>query len=246
MLLLVLVDRTEILQRQYAEKQLTIHPTFDGCHCSTKLFILLLFLNNYTILGYSMKLILYQTLNDKENPDHVANHGPFPCNRKNAWLGEGFYFWDAHIQLAHWWGEVNFANRIYKNGYIVCQADAVLDQHCWDLHGDGLARLELKKICDLLIDTQMTTYDDILVNHVIEYLKKIKEFKYKSIRALSMKTVSPKRFSDYVLRIAFDRRLEEQVLDIYPPVQICLVEKTALSLRNFRIIYPTEYIDNFA
>ena len=61
--------------------------------------------------------ILYQTLDDNDNADYVEQNAPFPCDRKNSWLGTGYYFWDTFIENAHWWGEVN-----YKNSYIICKA----------------------------------------------------------------------------------------------------------------------------
>lgn len=39
-----------------------------------------------------MNRIIYQTVEDRENPDYVEQHGPFICTNKNAWLGEGYYF----------------------------------------------------------------------------------------------------------------------------------------------------------
>ena len=36
----------------------------------------------------------YQTLENRSNPDQIEEQGPFLCRHKNAWLGEGYYFWD--------------------------------------------------------------------------------------------------------------------------------------------------------
>ena len=43
-----------------------------------------------------MNRIIYQTVEDRGNPDYVEQHGPFICTNKNAWLGEGYYFWDTN------------------------------------------------------------------------------------------------------------------------------------------------------
>ena len=40
----------------------------------------------------------YQTLENRNNPDQIEEQGPFLCNRKSAWLGEGYYFWDSFIE----------------------------------------------------------------------------------------------------------------------------------------------------
>lgn len=47
-----------------------------------------------------MDRILYQTVEDRNNPDDVEQHGPFLCTNKMAWLGHGYYFWDTFINLA--------------------------------------------------------------------------------------------------------------------------------------------------
>ena len=62
-----------------------------------------------------MNRIIYQTVEDRGNPDYVEQHGPFICTNKNAWLGEGYYFWDTIIELAHWWGNLCYKDsRIYN------------------------------------------------------------------------------------------------------------------------------------
>jgi len=39
------------------------------------------------------KKIIYQTLEDRGNPDEIERNGPFSCNWNNSWLGTGCYFW---------------------------------------------------------------------------------------------------------------------------------------------------------
>lgn len=38
-----------------------------------------------------MRKELYQTVEDRDNPDYVLENGPFKCI-SNAWLGDGYYF----------------------------------------------------------------------------------------------------------------------------------------------------------
>jgi hypothetical protein len=193
-----------------------------------------------------MDLILYQTLDDKGNPDDVESEGPFICKREHSWLGNGYYFWDAHIELGHWWGELNVRQGFYKDGYIICKANAILDSSCWDLYGNGLYRKEFDKICKLLIDENVTTKSKLLVSHVIEYLKKKSLFKYKAIRMLGVNTISSNS-SLYFFRVPFvNHKQNNQYFDVYPPVQICLIEKSALSLKNYSIVFPDEYIETYA
>ena len=50
------------------------------------------------------KRTLFQAIKDLDNPDEIEQNGPFKCRREDAWLGEGYYFWDSFVELAHWWG----------------------------------------------------------------------------------------------------------------------------------------------
>ena len=43
---------------------------------------------------------IFQTLEDRNNPDEVESQGPFICTN-NPWLGKGYYFWDTFLDLAH-------------------------------------------------------------------------------------------------------------------------------------------------
>ena len=42
---------------------------------------------------------IFQTLEDRNNPDEVESQGPFICTN-NPWLGKGYYFWDTFLDLA--------------------------------------------------------------------------------------------------------------------------------------------------
>lgn len=182
-----------------------------------------------------MKLTLFQTLEDRNNPEEVELDGPFECTRTDAWLGRGYYFWDTHIELAHWWG-----NKGYRTKYIICRADGRLDENCWDLHGNGAHRLEFEEICKELISKRIFEESRLIVPKLIMYLKKNNIFVYSSIRALG----SGGGIADPLLkyRIKF-KNYDKTFLDLRPPVQICLLEKQALSLSGYSIVYPEHYIE---
>lgn len=86
-----------------------------------------------------MKITAFQTLEDRDNVHEVESDGPFVCPRNNAWLGIGCYFWDTHIELAHWWGASALNNK-----YMITKAFLIIDENCWDLHGCGEHRQELE------------------------------------------------------------------------------------------------------
>ncbi len=181
-------------------------------------------------------MVLHQTLQDKD-PDYAEKNGPFKCTNYKAWLGEGYYFWDTHIELAHWWGQSAHARK-----YLICSSFIDFDETCWDLHGTGEHRLEFLKACKRIVKEGLSTKNDLRVPNVISYLKKAKAFPYKAIRALGMNSIG-QQFHDprYVYRVKFITKLNTYI-DLYPPVQLCLLSQQALSLRKYTIVYPKEYI----
>jgi hypothetical protein len=136
-----------------------------------------------------MKLInIYQTLENRHNDNEIETHGPFFCTLydsfgklkkgvKEPWLGEGYYFWDTRIEDAKWWGECVYGFK----GYVVCHTQ--YDQHSdllYDLVGDCQAFDEFEKCAKLIKAQRKLT--KISFPLVLQYLKKIREFKYKAIR----------------------------------------------------------------
>ena len=53
----------------------------------------------------------YQTLEDRDNIDHVETVGPFPCSRGDAWLSNGCYLWDTNMKWAIEWGQNSFGKK---------------------------------------------------------------------------------------------------------------------------------------
>jgi len=106
----------------------------------------------------------YQTLENRNNPDQIEEQGPFLCNRKSAWLGEGYYFWDSFIENAHWWGQEG-----YKNNYVICESTFELDEDkCFNLvdNPEHLKLFEFTK--KALIEQQI---HNLIVPRVIEIFK---------------------------------------------------------------------------
>jgi hypothetical protein len=114
-----------------------------------------------------------------------------------------------------------------------------MDRYCWDLHGNQRHLLEFKNVCDEIINSGTSTWDKLKVPEVIEFLKRRGIFKYKSIRALGLRSIHQN--SDFYHVLFFEPRLPS-VLDLLPPVQICLIEKNALSLNSYRVVFPEEYV----
>jgi hypothetical protein len=183
----------------------------------------------------------YQTLENKENRDFVERCGPFPCNRKNAWLGTGYYFWDSFIENAHWWGK-DGAN--YSNGYFICKALFDLNELCFNLidNHDHLKMFNDSK--QLMTEQKLYIQNQTTVARIIEHLKStLKIFNYEAVRAYGINSLAYN--STFSNRTIFDARHNTKYLDSTPAIQICFYTKESLNLRNYTLIYPPEYTDDY-
>ena len=182
---------------------------------------------------------VYQTVQDRDNPDEVELYGPFKC-KKNPWLGQGYYFWDHEIKLAHWWG----SKAGYENNYMICEAwcNMTGNDLCWDLHENGFHRDEFHETILKIVELNLSKKPhDITVDQVIEFVKNKKSFKYEAIRILGVNSVKKiKGFKNVGARMLF-RRGKEAYYDIFPAVQICFFNKKSLSLSKIKIVYPEYY-----
>ena len=177
---------------------------------------------------------LHQTLQDKDNPDYVEREGPFRVRDfKKAYLGNGYYFWDDHWDLAHWWGEKHCSNK-----YFICKADF---------------KIEKDDFCDLVGSRQDQKYiaqcfETFKAHHLnlaqlIEMLKEIENqphmkgiFSYKAIRAVEIHENS---FEEMIVNFASDR---PGITSLTPRIIVCLINKDPAILTNFKILYPDKYV----
>ena len=184
------------------------------------------------------KRIVYQTLEDRGNPDYIETNGPFICNRKNAWLGTGYYFWESFIENAHWWGkECNS----FVNGYIICEAEYTEDEEkCFNLIDNQIHIKMFNDTKSLMEKKGLYVHNQTKVSRIIEYLKNtLKIYHYEAIRVYGVNSKSNN--SDFSNRTVFNDRAKYQYLDTSPAIQICFYSKISLTLRNYRIVFPVEY-----
>lgn len=184
-----------------------------------------------------MHKILYQTVGDRGNPEEVERQGPFICERDNAWLGTGYYFWDTFIELAHWWGDYG-----YNRNYMICEASCDENDKIFDLVGNTDHIQILDKYSKLLKEKKPK--QTITVAFVIMHMRLIlkKDFRYKAIRANGIDTVNKgKLIEENRLCFNFNNRA---YLDLKPAIQICIINKKEMGLTGYKIIYPNIYIQN--
>lgn len=186
----------------------------------------------------------FQTLEDRDI-HNVESNGPFICNNKHAWLGNGYYFWDSFIDNAHWWGKEVTK---YRNGYIICEANYLLDEkRCFNLVDNPEHLTQFNQTKNILISEGLYKQNVTTVARVIKFIKeKIGIFNYEAIRAYGVNSINP--VSTFSKRTIFQYREDKmsfQYLDSVPAIQICFFTKKSLDLNRFRIIFPVEYIDDY-
>lgn len=180
--------------------------------------------------------ILYQTLEDRNNPDEVEQHGPYKCTQKSAWLGDGYYFWDYFLDLAKWWGRT-----VYNGKFIVCRqtADLIGNPAVLDLYAD----FEMIDVVDQYAQTIKQSYSqsNLTVRTVLEHMKRIGAFD--GFKAVRIEGNNSTYKDDYLKghRLQFKPGKNQFVyFEMRPPVQVCVYDETILN-NDFRIIYPADY-----
>lgn len=181
---------------------------------------------------------IYQTLDDRENPDQIEQEGPFLCTRNNAWLGDGYYFWDTFIDNAHWWGKVSL-----NDNYVICEAN--FDFHtdtCFDLVGKTEHMVDFERSINLMKSKKLLNRKTT-VARVLSYMKDtLKLFSYNAIRVYGVHSKSKDLKPNY--RLKFDLG-KPQYLDYKPAIQICIYSFDNLNFGNYCIVYPDDYVSGY-
>lgn len=184
---------------------------------------------------------IYQTLEDRENPNEVENSGPFLCNWKNSWLGDGFYFWDTFIENAHWWGKVHC-----KENYIICEAFVDLNsENCFDLVGNTDHLLDFGQSIQFMKEKGMVKRNTT-VSRVLRFMQQNDLFSYSAIRAFGINSKS--RYFEPNYRIVFESTPSKsfQYLHYKPEIQLCIMSFESLNFRGYKIVYPDIYNPDYA
>ena len=179
---------------------------------------------------------VYQTLQDKENPDEVERCGPYPCDWDNTWLGTGYYFWEAFEENAHWWGKKHCKNK-YMIGSAIIELN---DENCIDLYNNTDHMISFEKSI-ILMKKKKLIDDTTTVNRVLQYLRyKTDTFKYSAVRAEG--TNSKLRDPNFIFTMKFENKsTATQFLDYKPAIQICAYDLSKLNFVAWRLIYPPKY-----
>lgn len=187
---------------------------------------------------------IYQTLELRDDGLKVEDHGPYICKSSGAWLGEGYYFWDYHIDLAHWWGNLRYSSKGLP--YLICEAKCELNEkNCWDLHNNGKHQ---KEFIDLLIafsNSKIANVSTITVSQIIEYAKLKRCFNKYAVRANGIDS-TPKVLTKIAVgtRLKFNFTQKWAYYELFPPIQVCIIHKEKVNFNSFIAVYPDDYGDN--
>lgn len=171
---------------------------------------------------------LYQTLEDRGNPREVEHHGPYECTRRDAWLGDGFYFWDSFINLARSWGEKSYHGR-----YMIClMVFPYIRKKIFDLTGEDAEQLNDFRSYYKEFKKSGKKYT---VPGVIEHMKRHAGLAddYIAIRARDSRQSGPR---------IFFRDFFPEYLELEPRIQICFFSNAPLAGIKYKIIHPKKYM----
>lgn len=182
-------------------------------------------------------MILYHTVEDRNNPDNIECEAPYPCKPYNAWLGDGYYFWDTLIANAHWWGRSHY----HYSNYVIVEfnCDNINNGKCYDLHGNMEHLNHFNKYIDLLKKQHLLSDEDT-VSKIINYLKNKTDFlkHFEAIRAYGHYSKKQQLF------VLFEKN-KPYGLERLPAVQICLFRKNSFNLSSGKIVYPECYCTDY-
>lgn len=182
---------------------------------------------------------IYQTLEDRGNVDEIERNGPFFCNWRNSWLGNGYYFWDSFIENAHWWGSVHRGGK-----YIICEALVDLTPlNCFDLVGNTTHLIEFEQCINFMKERGLHIPQNTTVSRIIQFMQKNNIFVYSAIRAHGVNSKSKDFIPNHRIGFELGLKYSYQYLQYKPEIQICILKSkiSNLNFREYRVIYPDVY-----
>jgi len=186
-----------------------------------------------------MKTKGHHTLENRGNAERIKQ--PFLSKYKgvdnphNPFLGEGYYFWDNNMGMAHEWGRVRYSTR----GYYIFEGLLSLDEKfLLDLVGKRSDQIRIKELFEFF--TKKTGKEEFDLSQFFEFMRYVVShnpqkyseiFPYKYIRAVdnSKKTLDTIRFNSG----------KNPYTDLSPVYLICLFEINELALQRFIKLFPS-------
>lgn len=184
------------------------------------------------------KTIVHHTAKNKGEAFQIEESAPFKCTQSDlSYLGSGYYFWDNHFELAHWWGKVH-----YNREYVICEGNfEIQDIDFLDLVGSRSDMIHLSELIQKFSLTNQT------MGTVIEKLKKLNElpsfrgiFSFLAIRSIEIKG---DRNDSYLNKAQLIKYTSNNVAftNLSPRLIICMVNKNRVILPSLKVVYPENY-----
>lgn len=183
------------------------------------------------------KTIGHHTISDTKNPDKIEASGPFKAEGR-PYLGEGYYFWDNHIELAHWWGYEH-----YSNSYMICESKIEASQEdFFDLVGSREDQIYLIHVREKfnLGSRPLGAIIDFLRELAAHDETKRKVFPFNVVRAMDVYHRSKFDLKRIILSMRSGTPLG--ITNLAPKMFICIFKKNNPPLRTFKVIYPESYV----
>lgn len=162
----------------------------------------------------------------------VISRAPFKSvcdkkNRKEPFLGEGYYFWDDNISVAHWWGQTH-----YDGKYAIVEYDLTLKgDNFLDLIGsrqDNGILLTLKKSLEDRGWENLTVSKCIAALQILEK-QKPGIFPYTIIRAMDVP-----HYQERMNFVDDQRRSGSMICD--PRIIICYFDRNEVPLHTAKVV----------
>ncbi|MBF1069951.1 MAG: hypothetical protein HXL30_01175 [Prevotellaceae bacterium] len=175
---------------------------------------------------------LFQTLEQRCNVDDVENNGPYCCKREDAWLSEGYYFWE-HIDFAHAWGNLSYGGN-YMIGSLCIEYK---DEDLLDLSdSDDLCAFE--KAYEMLSCKFKT--ERITVAFVVKFLREKTDVSWKAVKAIIERSFNVRKFSALEKGIPVSTNRYSQQLNLRPQIQWCVIERSLLKDTPFSVVFDSD------
>lgn len=185
---------------------------------------------------------VYQTLRYRNNNEFVLTNGPFKCEKDNAWLGHGYYFWEDSLRPAKYWGK-----KFHDDNYIICRGFCDINEdNCFYLVGcvkhNEFLEEALRQIQDM---GELTS--GITIPHVIDFLVKNGQFPFYASRAQTDKSFSRDQYlteddfnEDLMFNdeaIPFNKKLTAPKVNLHIVIQLCVYDLEKVGFTGFELVH---------
>lgn len=165
--------------------------------------------------------------------EHTPNH-PVRSKRKLQFLGQGYYYWDNHIEMAKIWGKIHCNNNFF---ILSCEIN-ISQEKCLDLVGNRSHQIYISETMEKL---KKRGYDkgNWEISKCLEYLKKLAKldiniFPFENIRAIDYLPPDDLQQIEYYF---VNNNKHYTILN--PKVAICVINKKSLPLHSQKIIFES-------